>query len=167
MILINITMQIRPEKTAEWLAVADAYAKDVNSEEGCLFFQFARSLTDENQYVCIEGFKDADAGGAHVKHDYVKKFFAVMPDIVATQPQIIYIDTPHDGFGPMGEIQPRLCAEMTAEAAMKHRWAWRALIIAAALGGTPAREQTVAPDAPTPPTTPWQPGAASARAEVR
>jgi hypothetical protein len=26
---------------------------------------------------------------------------------VATQPQIIYIDTPHDGFGPMGEIQPR------------------------------------------------------------
>jgi hypothetical protein len=26
---------------------------------------------------------------------------------VATQPQIIYIDAPHDGFGPMGEIQPR------------------------------------------------------------
>jgi hypothetical protein len=26
---------------------------------------------------------------------------------VATQPQIIYIDTPHNGFGPMGEIQPR------------------------------------------------------------
>jgi hypothetical protein len=26
---------------------------------------------------------------------------------VAAQPQIIYIDTPHDGFGPMGEIQPR------------------------------------------------------------
>jgi hypothetical protein len=29
------------------------------------------------------------------------------PDLVATQPQIIYIDAPHDGFGPMGEIQPR------------------------------------------------------------
>jgi hypothetical protein len=27
--------------------------------------------------------------------------------VVATQPQIIYIDTPHDGFGPMGEVQPR------------------------------------------------------------
>jgi hypothetical protein len=27
--------------------------------------------------------------------------------LVATQPQIIYIDTPHDGFGPMGEVQPR------------------------------------------------------------
>jgi hypothetical protein len=37
----------------------------------------------------------------------VKKFFDAAPGLVATQPQIIYIDTPHDGFGPMGEIQPR------------------------------------------------------------
>jgi quinol monooxygenase YgiN len=107
MILINIKMQIRPEKTDAWLALADSYSKDVNSEPGCLFFQFNRSLNDENEYVCIEGFKDADAGAAHVAHDYVKKFFEAAPDLVATQPQIIYIDTPHDGFGPMGEIQPR------------------------------------------------------------
>ena len=67
----------------------------------------ARSIGDENEFVCIEGFRDADAGAAHVKNDYVKKFFEVAPDLVATQPQIIYIDTPHDGFGPMGEIKPR------------------------------------------------------------
>ena len=107
MILINIKMQIRPEKMDEWLALADSYAKDVNSEDGCLFFQFARSLTDDNEFICIEGFKDAEAGAAHVKHPYVKKFFDTAPDLVATQPQIIYIDTPHDGFGPMAEIQPR------------------------------------------------------------
>jgi len=107
MILINIKIQIRPEKMDEWLALADSYAKDVNSEDGCLFFQFARSLTDDNEFVCIEGFKDAEAGATHVKNPYVKKFFDTAPDLVATQPQIIYIDTPHDGFGPMGEIQPR------------------------------------------------------------
>jgi quinol monooxygenase YgiN len=106
-ILINIKMQIRPEKMDQWLALADSYAKDVNSEDGCLFFQFARSLTDDSEFVCIEGFKDADAGAAHVKQPYAKKFFDITPDLVATQPQIIYIDTPHDGFGPMGEIQPR------------------------------------------------------------
>jgi quinol monooxygenase YgiN len=106
-ILINIKLQIRPEKMDQWLTLADAYARDVNSEEGCLFFQFARSLTDDNEFICIEGFKDADAGGAHVRQPYVKKFFETAPDLVATQPQIIYIDTPHDGFGPMGEIQPR------------------------------------------------------------
>ena len=107
MILINIKMQIRPEMTDQWLAVADSYARDVNSEAGCLFFQFARSLTDDNEFICIEGFTDADAGAAHVRQPYVKKFFEIAPDFVATQPQIIYIDTPHDGFGPMGEIQPR------------------------------------------------------------
>jgi quinol monooxygenase YgiN len=102
-----IKMQIRPEKMSEWLALADSYAKDVNSEDGCLFFQFARSLTDDSEFVCIEGFTDAEAGATHVKQPYVKKFFNTAPDLVATQPQIIYIDTPHDGFGPMGEIQPR------------------------------------------------------------
>jgi quinol monooxygenase YgiN len=107
MILINLKMQIRPEKMDEWLVLADSYARDVNSEDGCLFFQFARSLTDDNEFVCIEGFKDAEAGGTHVKQPYVKKFFDTASDLVATQPQIIYIDTPHDGFGPMGEIKPR------------------------------------------------------------
>jgi hypothetical protein len=30
------------------------------------------------------------------------------PDLVAEQPRIIYIDAPQvDGWGPMGEIQPR------------------------------------------------------------
>ena len=107
MILINIKMQIRPEKMSEWLAAADWYAKEVNAEEGCLFFQFARSLTDDNEFICIEGFRDGEAGAAHVKHSYAKSFFDTAPDLVAVQPQIIYIDTPHDGFGPMGEIQPR------------------------------------------------------------
>jgi quinol monooxygenase YgiN len=107
MILINIKMQIRPEKMEEWLALADSYAKDVNSEDGCLFFQFARSLTNDNEFVCIEGFTDAEAGATHVKHPYVTKFFDTAADLVATQPQIIYIDTPHHGFGPMAEIQPR------------------------------------------------------------
>jgi quinol monooxygenase YgiN len=107
MILITIKFQIRPEKTDEWLALTDSYARDVNAEDGCLFFQFARSLTDDNEYFCVEGFTDADAGAAHVKNTYVKRFFEAAPDLVASQPQIIYIDTPHDGFGPMGEIQPR------------------------------------------------------------
>jgi quinol monooxygenase YgiN len=107
MILINITMPIRPEKIDEWLALADTYAQDVNSEDGCLFFQFARSLTNENAFVCIEGFTDADAGAFHVEQPYVKRFFDIAPDFVSSQPQIIYIDTPHDGFAPMAEIQPR------------------------------------------------------------
>jgi quinol monooxygenase YgiN len=107
MILINITMPIRPDKVDEWMAVASGYAKDVNSEDGCMFFEFARSLADGNEFICIEGFKNAEAGAIHVAQPYVKRFFEMMPDLVSAQPKIIYIDTPHDGFGPMAEIQPR------------------------------------------------------------
>jgi quinol monooxygenase YgiN len=100
-------MRIRPDRMDEWLALADSYARDVNAEEGCLFFNFSRSLTDDCEFVCIEGFTDGDAGSAHVAQPYVKRFFDSAPDLVSAQPQIIYIDTPHGGFGPMGEIQPR------------------------------------------------------------
>ena len=37
-----------------------------------------------------------------------KDFVAQAPDLVAAQPQIIYVDAPDvAGWGPMGEIQPR------------------------------------------------------------
>src|SRR5215468_8029489 len=88
MILINLKMPIRPDKMDEWLALTDSYAKDVNSEDGCLFFQFARSLTDDNEFVCIEGFTDAEAGATHVKQPYVKKFFNTAPGLVGTPPRL-------------------------------------------------------------------------------
>ena len=44
MILINIKVQIRPEKMDQWLALARSYAKDVNSEDGCCFFSSPGAL---------------------------------------------------------------------------------------------------------------------------
>ena len=48
-----------------------------------------------------------EAGGAPVRQPCVQRFFAGAPDLVSKQPQISYVDTPHDGSGPTGEIQPR------------------------------------------------------------
>jgi len=56
----------------------------------------------------IEGFRDAAAGSGHVQTQAFEDFVEKAPDIVAAQPQIIYVDAPDvPGFGPMGEIQPR------------------------------------------------------------
>lgn len=108
MILINLKMPVRPDKIDEWLALAGSYAAAVNAEEGSLFFQFSRSLDDPNEFVCIEGFRDADAGGAHVGTAAFKHFVEAAPDLVSGQPQIIYVDAPQvEGWGPMGEISPR------------------------------------------------------------
>jgi quinol monooxygenase YgiN len=108
MILINVRFPVREDKMDEWLALADSYSKAVNAEEGCISFSFSRSLDDPNLFICVELFRDAAAGGAHVGTDHAKQFFAAAPDLVSAQPEILYIDSPEvKGFGPMGEIQPR------------------------------------------------------------
>ncbi|UOY01472.1 putative quinol monooxygenase [Blastococcus sp. PRF04-17] len=108
MILIVVKFPVRPDKAGEWEQLSADYARAVNSEEGSLFFEWSRSVEDPDTWVCIEGFRDADAGGAHVQTQAFKDFVDTAPDIVSAQPQIIYVDAPDvSGFGPMGEIQPR------------------------------------------------------------
>lgn len=46
----------------------------------------------------------------------MKKFFDAAPDLVSAQPQILYVDTPHDGFGPMGEYPAAVSAGVRSTA---------------------------------------------------
>ena len=108
MSLIVVTMPVRPEREAEWAALAADYARAVNAEEGSLFFEWSRSVEERGTWVTVEGFRDADAGAAHVATQAFKDFVETAPDLVAAQPQIIYVDAPDvSGWGPMGEIRPR------------------------------------------------------------
>jgi quinol monooxygenase YgiN len=108
LILIVVKFPVRPDRAPEWSALAADYARAVNAEEGSLFFEWSKSLEEPDTFVCIEGFRDSDAGASHVGTQAFKDFVAKAPDIVSAQPQIIYVDAPDvSGWGPMGEIQPR------------------------------------------------------------
>ena len=108
MILIVVKFPVRPERADEWATLAGEYARAVREEEGNLFFEWSRSLDEPDTFVCVEGFRDSDAGASHVGTDAFKRFVDVAPDLVAAQPQIIYVDAPDvAGWGPMGEIRPR------------------------------------------------------------
>jgi quinol monooxygenase YgiN len=108
MILIMVRFPIRPEKTAEWLELADFYTRAVQAEPGNHFFEISRSLDDETEYVTIEGFADAAAGQEHMKQEHVARFMDAMPDLVSARPKIIYVDAEEiEGFVDMGEIAPR------------------------------------------------------------
>lgn len=108
MIVINVKFPVRPERADDFVSLAREYAAAVNAEEGCVFFEWSRGLDDPDVFVCVEGFRDADAGGAHVKTEHFASFVDRAPDLVSAQPQIIYIDALQvDGWGPMGEITPR------------------------------------------------------------
>lgn len=108
MILITLKIPVRPDRIQDWVPLAEQYARDVSAEEGCLFFEWSRSLAEENLFVAVEGFRDSDAGAQHTKTDHFAAFLATAPDYVAERPQIIYIDAPEvPGYVPMGEISPR------------------------------------------------------------
>jgi quinol monooxygenase YgiN len=108
MILIVVKFPVRPERADEWQSLAGEYARAVNEEEGSLFFEWSKSLDEPDTFVCVEGFRDAAAGGSHTTTEHFRKFVEQAPDLVAAQPQIIYVDAPDvSGWGPMGEIQPR------------------------------------------------------------
>src|SRR3712207_2971924 len=106
MIFIVVKFPIRPDKADEWETAREGHTRGARSEEGCLFFDYSRSLDDPNEYVLVEAFRDDDAAVVHVNSQAFKDFVEVMPDIVSGHPQIINtrIDA---GFGPMGEIAPR------------------------------------------------------------
>ena len=108
MILIVVKFPVRPERSDEWQSLAADYARAVNQEEGSLFFEWSKSLDEPDTYVLVEGFRDSDAGAAHVHTQAFTEFVERAPDLVARQPQIIYVDAPDvPGWGPMGEIRPR------------------------------------------------------------
>jgi quinol monooxygenase YgiN len=107
-ILIVVKFPVRPERAEEWSELAADYARAVNAEEGSLFFEWSRSLEEPDTFVCVEGFRDSDAGASHVGTQAFRDFVERAPDLVAAQPEIIYVDAQDvAGWGPMGEIQPR------------------------------------------------------------
>lgn len=73
-----------------------------NAEQGCLFFQWARSLADPNEYVLIEAFADDAAGGAHVQSAHFIKATQQLPQYLSRTPDII--NTTVDGWSVLGEM---------------------------------------------------------------
>jgi quinol monooxygenase YgiN len=107
MILINVKWTVKPEYADRWPSLVKEFTDAVRREPGNIFFEWSRSLDDENTYVLVEAFADG-AAEDHVNSDHFKKFVAEAPEYVATTPKIINVqDVPQNGWGEMGEVQPR------------------------------------------------------------
>lgn len=107
LIFIVVKFTIRPERSGEWLTLVDDFTRATRAEPGNIFFEWSRSVEDDNQFVLVEAFQDG-AGEAHVTSDHFKTAMSWMPDVVATKPSIISIQgVDGEGWGEMGEITPR------------------------------------------------------------
>ncbi|MFF0752702.1 putative quinol monooxygenase [Streptomyces sp. NPDC004267] len=104
MIFIAVRFTARPEYADTWLERVADFTRATRAESGNLFFDWSRSVDDPNQYVLLEGFADAEAGAVHVASDHFKAGLETMAALIATTPEIINVDTPQQGWGPMGEL---------------------------------------------------------------
>jgi len=106
MIFITAKFRVRPEAADQWAQITRVFTDATRREPGCLWFDWSRSLDDQNEYVLVEAFRDGDAGSAHVNSDHFKTAMAWMPGVIAEKPEIINVEVPGDGFGRMAELTP-------------------------------------------------------------
>lgn len=104
MILIVVKFAVRPEYAEEFIERAAPFTRATRAEEGNLFFEWSRSVEDENEFVLVEGFRDGDAGAAHVSSPHFKRAIEEMPAWLSATPRIIHVEAPGDDWSTMGEL---------------------------------------------------------------
>jgi quinol monooxygenase YgiN len=106
-IFIVVKFPVLPDWSEKWLSLVEDYTAATRAEPGNIFFEWSRSVDDPNEFVLVEAFRDAEAGGVHVNSEHFKTAIAWMPDAVSDKPKIVNMEVPGDGWGSMAEIQPR------------------------------------------------------------
>lgn len=105
MIFIVVKFQVKPEYADQWLQRVDAFTQATRNEPGNLWFEWSRSVEEENTFVLVEAFAD-DAAEAHVNSDHFKAGLETMRPMLAKTPDIINTQIEGaTGWNKMGELQ--------------------------------------------------------------
>ena len=105
MILINLKIQIRPDRRDDWLANIKRYTDAVRQEPGAVSFDCYESIETPNEFSIIEGFESREAGDRHVQTDHFKEFLVWFPTVIASAPKIINTEVPGEGWASMSEFE--------------------------------------------------------------
>ena len=104
MIFITAKFRVRPEDADAWPEISRSFTEATRAEPGCLWFDWSRSLDDPTEYVLVEAFRDADAGGAHVQSTHFRAAQAELPPHLAETPRIVNFTVPQDDWSELGEL---------------------------------------------------------------
>ncbi len=105
MIFITAKFRVLPEHADQWPEISRAFTEATRAEEGCLWFDWSRSLEDPTEYVVVEAFRDGDAGAAHVGADHFKQAQQTLPEYLAETPRIVNFEVPGSEWSELGEFQ--------------------------------------------------------------
>ena len=104
MIFITAKFQVRPEFAEDWPQISSAFTEATRSEDGCLWFDWSRSLDDPNEYVLVEAFRDGDAGSVHVQSEHFAEAQRTLPQHLSATPKIVSTTIDADSWSELGEM---------------------------------------------------------------
>jgi quinol monooxygenase YgiN len=104
MIFIAAKFRVLPQFADEWPQITADFTQATRSEPGCLWFDWSRSLDDPTEYVLVEAFRDAAAGGAHVSSEHFKAAQQTLPPHLAETPRIVNATLDQDDWNELGEL---------------------------------------------------------------
>ena len=104
MILITAKFRVLPEHADEWPEISRTFTEACRAEEGCLWFDWSRSLDDATEFVLVEAFRDGDAGGAHVQSEHFKQAQQTLPQYLVETPRIVNAEVPGTDWSELGEM---------------------------------------------------------------
>lgn len=107
MIFITAKFRVLPEHAERWSEISAEFTEATRSEDGCLWFDWSRSLDDPEVYVLVEAFRDGEAGGAHVQSPHFKKAQETLPSYLAETPKVVNFDVPGEDWSELGEMAVR------------------------------------------------------------
>jgi quinol monooxygenase YgiN len=104
LIFITAKFRVLPEHAGRWPEISREFTEATRAEEGCLWFDWSRSLDDPHQYVLVEAFSDPDAGGQHVQSAHFKQAQQTLPEYLAETPRIVNFEMPGSDWSELGEL---------------------------------------------------------------
>jgi quinol monooxygenase YgiN len=104
LIFITAKFPVKPEHADEWPSLTREFTEATRAEDGCLWFDWSRSLEDPNVYVLVEAFRDDEAGGARVRSDHFSKATSELPAYLQRTPDIVNFTVPGDSWSELGEM---------------------------------------------------------------
>ncbi|OFE18690.1 antibiotic biosynthesis monooxygenase [Humibacillus sp. DSM 29435] len=104
MIFITAKFRIKPEHADDWPQLSQEFTQACRSEEGCLWFDWSRSVDDSTEYVLVEAFRDEQAGAAHVQSAHFTTATQTLPTYLVATPKIINANVPGTDWSELGEM---------------------------------------------------------------
>jgi autoinducer 2-degrading protein len=88
MVVLHVTIQVKPEHVAEFLEMARYDAEHSQQDEpGCLRFDVIRDRDDPNRFYFYEVYKDEAALQAHRQTPHFKLYFEKTQPWLAAPPE--------------------------------------------------------------------------------